>query len=130
MLPVVSYPYISNVEFLKEVRNVDGKPRKKKFKNNRIISPFYFFIKIKDIENSGELRVVFYEKPDEKGKEAKAVEKHFQCGEEGKYYEYIIFFDTIEGLSAGVHTYAFFFNDKLIYEGRMTIENSEEEQHQ
>ncbi|MCP4215362.1 MAG: hypothetical protein GY765_11940, partial [bacterium] len=59
-LPQVSYPYTAEMEFLKEVRNVQGKVKKKKFKRGRISSPFYFLLKIKEIENDGTIAVRFY----------------------------------------------------------------------
>jgi len=119
-LPVVNYPYVSEIEFYKEVRNVDGKAKKKRFPNDRITSSFYFFLKISDIENAGTLRVVFYRS---EGKEhRKAVEKFFEFGTDGKYYEYIIFFDQVEGMGPGIHRYAVFINDHLLYENTVSVE--------
>jgi hypothetical protein len=119
-LPVVNYPYVSQMEFYKEVRNVDGKAKKKRFANDRIASPFYFFLKINDIENAGTLRVVFYRL--EENEHRKAVEKFFEFGTDGKYYEYIIFFDQVEGIGPGLHRYAIFLNDRLLYESTVNVE--------
>jgi len=118
-LPVVNYPYISETEFLKEVRNVKGKAKKKKFKYGRITSPFYFLFKIKEVENNGTLTVIFYGK--EGDKEKKVIEKNFHFGKPGKYYEYIIFFDRVENLKPGKHRYAVFYNQRLIYEDYLVI---------
>lgn len=140
-LPVVSFPYVSEIEFLKEVRNVDGKAKKKRFKRGRITSPFYFFLKIKEVENNGSLAVIFYTndgnkdknkgkdkgkdegKVKDKGKDKKVVEKSFHFGKPGKYYEYIIFFDRVEDLKRGKHRYAIFYNGRLIYEDYLVIDS-------
>lgn len=132
-LPQVDYPYVAEMEFLKEVRNVDGKAKKKRFKEDRITSPFYFLLKIKEIENDGAITVRFYtgESPAKKGTNGennlnkKVTEKTFQFGKPGKYYEYVIFFDHVETLSPGKYRYAVFYNDHLIYEDRLEIEVSE-----
>ncbi len=118
-LPLLSAPYVSEVEFLKEVRNANGKAKKKYFEEGRVTSPFYFFLKVKEIENDGVLRMVFYESPDKSQKQV--VEKVFQFGKAGKYYEYILFFDRVEGLSFGDYRYAVFLNQRLIYEGQVVV---------
>lgn len=170
-LPQVSYPYVAEMDFLKGVKNVDGKARKKRFKNDRITVPFYFLLKVNDIENNGSIAVRFYESPEplaqtgnvpagnvpEQGqakkakvKEAKAkeavnagevvnagdaakpeesmgrqvVERTFQFGQPGKYYEYVIFFDRVDGINAGKYQYAVFYNDKLIYESFLNVNTS------
>ena len=125
-LPLLSSPYVSEVEFLKEVINDNGKAKKKRFAHNRITSPFYFFLKVKEIENNGTLSVVFFESTDINSKEAgkKVVEKKFSYGQAGKYYEYIIFFDRVEGLSPGDYRYGIFLNQHLIYEGLLTVNDS------
>lgn len=115
-LPQVNYPYISEIEFYKEVKNVDGKARKKRFKGDRIIPPVHFFLKINEMENEGTVFVRFYD-------EAKtlAAEREFYYGETGKYYEYIIFFDVVEELKPGKYRYTIFFNEKLIFEEQLEI---------
>lgn len=156
-LPVVSYPYISEMEFLKEVKNVEGKAKKKHFKDERITSPFYFYLKMNEIENNGVLKVVFYKTPPKEVKKdvkevpkaavpngstavppplsvgsttdpvreytanKRMVEKSFEFGESGKYYEYIIFFDVVENLSPGKYRYGVFCNDHLIYEDGIIV---------
>jgi hypothetical protein len=129
-LPAIEYPYMAEIEFLKEVKNVNGKARKKRFKQDRVIGSFYFYLKIKEIENSGTVKVYFYSSRNQgKGQklsESKEVEKKFRFGQTGKYYEYIIFFDRVEGLKAGKHQYAIFINDTLLYEGRLEIYSSSE----
>jgi hypothetical protein len=130
-LPVIEHPYVSEMEFLKEVKNVNGKAKKKRFKQERVTSPFYFLLKIKEIENSGEVTVVFYsnttaEKENEQAKNdvppmQKAVEKRFNYGQPGKYYEYIIFFDRVDSLQPGTHRYAVFINGHLLYEDRVHV---------
>lgn len=134
-LPNLQYPYVSEMEFLKEVKNVGGRAKKKRFKHDRIQSPFYFFLKIKEIENSGTVSVSFYpwwSPVSGKTKQAKKtakdqpgqrlVEKKFQFGQAGKYYEYIIFFDQVEILKPGKYRYAIFINQQLIYEDQLLIQ--------
>lgn len=121
-LPLLSHPYVSEVEFLKEVKNVNGKAKKTPFDRNRITSPFSFFLKVKEIENNGALAVVFYEDADKTGK--KVAEKTFNFGEPGKYYEYIIFFDQVEGLNPGKYRCVVFLNQHLIYECPLQINDS------
>jgi hypothetical protein len=118
-LPLLSHPYVSEVEFLKEVKNVNGKAKKKPFDRDRITSPFCFFLKVKEIENNGTLAVVFYEDSDKSSK--KVAEKTFYFGEPGKYYEYIIFFDQVEGLSPGKYRCVVFLNQRLIYENQLQV---------
>jgi hypothetical protein len=121
-LPLLSYPYVSEVEFLKEVKNINGKAKKTPFDHDRITSPFHFFLKIKEIENNGTLAVVFYEDADKTGK--KVAEKTFFFGEPGKYYEYIIFFDQVEGLTPGKYRCVVFLNQHLIYECQLQVNNA------
>ena len=121
-LPLMSYPYVSHVEFLKKVKNENGKAKKERFNNDRIVSPFYFFLKIREIENNGTLVMVFYEDSDKSNQ--KVVDKTFHFGEEGKYYEYIIFFDQVRELSPGSYRYVVFFNQHLIYEGQLKVNAS------
>jgi hypothetical protein len=129
-LPQVSYPYVAEMEFLKEVKNINGKPKKKKFKDDRIYAPFYFLLKIKEIENSGIITVRFYETKTNKNTKTTeknelfgkcVTEKSFQFGKPGKYYEYVIFFDQVEGLTPGRYRYSVFYNDTLIYEDYLEI---------
>ncbi|UCH94815.1 MAG: hypothetical protein JSV88_31780 [Candidatus Aminicenantes bacterium] len=118
-LPVLSYPYVSEIEFLKEVKNINGKAKKTRFDRDRITSPFCFFLKIKEIENNGTLAVVFYENSNDSNK--KVAERTFYFGKPGKYYEYIIFFDQVDGLNPGDYRYAVFLNQHLLYEGELRI---------
>jgi hypothetical protein len=129
-LPQISYPYVAEMEFLKEVKNVNGKAKKKKFKDDSIYSPFYFLLKIKEIENTGTITVRFYESKSNKNtKTVKknerfgkwVTEKSFQFGKPGKYYEYVIFFDRVEDLAPGRYRYSVFYNDTLIYEDYIEI---------
>jgi hypothetical protein len=122
-LPLLSSPYVSEVEFLKEVSNDNGKARKKHFDDDLISSPFYFFLKVKEIENNGTLQVVFFESPGTREKEngKKVAAREFSYGQPGKYYEYIIFFDRVDGLTPGNYHYGVFLNQHLIYEGLLKI---------
>ncbi|MCP5049481.1 MAG: hypothetical protein GY940_20085 [bacterium] len=122
-LPAIEYPYVAEIEFLKEVKNIDGKAKKKRFKQNRITSPFYFFLKIKEIENNGTVRVAFYGTGNTSDNTL-AAEKQFNFGQPGKYYEHIIFFDQVKGLKEGKYRYAIFYNDRLIYEDKIEILSS------
>jgi hypothetical protein len=111
------------VEFLQEVKNINGRARKTTFKNGVITSPFYFLVMIKEIEDNGELAVCFYRAVDVEGGESgkKVAERTFSFGEAGKYYEYIIFFDRVEGLGPGSYRYAVFCNGRMIYEGQLAV---------
>jgi len=124
-VPVVSYPYVSEFEFFKDVRNVDGKAKKIKFKDGRIVSPFCFFVKVSEVENNGVVRVVFYEGKEKKGtgeeKNKKLAEYTFDYGEEGKYYEYILFFDRVDSLGVGKYRYAVMINNRLLFEGSFDV---------
>jgi len=128
-LPEISHPYVAKMEFLKEVKNVDGKAKKTRFNKNRIETPFDFYLEIKEIEDEGTVSVVFYSAAMPEGKETlplekkivKAAERSFEFGESGKYYEYIIFFDSIGELKPGLHRYAIFLRKNLLYEGQVEI---------
>jgi hypothetical protein len=122
-LPLLNYPYTSEIEFLQEVKNIDGRAKKTMFKHGVITSPFYFLVKIKEIEDNGELTVCFYRAVNVEGGESgkKVAEKTFHFGEAGKYYEYIIFFDRVENLGAGSYRYAVFCNGRMIYEGQLVV---------
>jgi hypothetical protein len=87
-LPLISYPYISEMEFLQEVKNIDGRAKKTTFKHDRITSPFYFLLKIKEVENNGVLTVCFFTTANVEAGESdkKVAEKTFHFGEAGKYY--------------------------------------------
>ncbi len=122
-LPQVNYPYVSEMEFYKEVKNVDGKARKKRFKGDRGIPPVHFDRKVKEMENEGTVFVRFYNEEKEL-----AAEREFFYGETGKYYEYIIFFDVVEELKAGKYRYTIFFNEKLIYEDQLEIHQDKSEE--
>lgn len=118
-LPFMSYPVVSEVEFLKEVRNVEGKAKKKHFKDDRVTSPFFSFIKLDEVENNGVLSIRFYT---DFGKESREIAgKEFEFGEAGKYYEYIMFFDVVEKIEPGTYRYGIFVNDRLLYEGKLII---------
>lgn len=118
-LPVMTAPYVAEMDFFKEVKNVGGKAERERFKDNRITNPFYFYLKINDMENDGRVRVVFYKV---RNKETAIIaEKHFRFGKPGKYYEYIIFFDRIDSAEAGKHRYAVFVNDRLLYDGPVVV---------
>jgi hypothetical protein len=120
-LPQVDFPYLSEMEFLKEVKNVNGKAKKRHFKGDKVRSPFYFFLKVKEIENSGTITVRFYK--EESSESLKTAERTFQFGEEGKYYEYVIFFDRVEVPASGKYRYAVFYNNRLIYEDQLEVSN-------
>lgn len=51
-----------------------------------------------------------------------ASELSFEFGEDGKYYDYIIFTDKVSELTPGKYRYTVFINDKIIYEDNMKIE--------
>lgn len=115
-LPFLDYPYAAQIGFYQEVKNNAGKLEKERFKDNRVTSPFYFVLEVKDVENSGKLTVNFYDKDGNR-----AARNEFSYGEDGQYYEYILFFDKVESLKSGEYRYAIFLKDKLIYEDHITI---------
>jgi len=115
-LPFLSHSYISKIEFVKNVENIKGKLKKERFKHGIITSPFYFILKIKEVENKGELFIKFY---NINGK--KKDEKSFEFGDFGKYYEYVICFDRIDKLTSGRYHYIIFFNNRLIYEDYLNL---------
>jgi hypothetical protein len=117
-LPYLELPYVAKIEFYKNVENRNGKLEKTGFKDGRITSPFHFLLEIKELENSGELAVIFYDKEGER-----VSRKAFGFGEDGQYYEYILFFDKVENLSPGKYRYTVFLNNKLIYENHIDISN-------
>ena len=84
------------------------------------MSPFYFLLEIKEIENSGELTVNFYDKD---GKRVQ--QKTFVFGAAGQYYEYILFFDKVENLAPGKYRCAVFLNNTLIYEDGIAVDSPE-----
>ncbi len=55
-----------------------------------------------------------------------ASELSFQFGEDGKYYEYIIFTDKVSEFQAGKYRYIIFINKTLIYEDKITIEEKKD----
>lgn len=118
-LPYLEYPYVAKIEFYKKVENRDGKLEKTGFKEGRITSPFYFILEVKELENSGELALNFYDK-----EEKRVSRKAFGFGEDGQYYEYILFFDRVENLTPGKYRYTVFLNDTLIYESHIDINNN------
>ncbi len=115
-LPLINYPYVAEFEFYQHIENVNGKLKKTGFEGGQVISPFYFLLKVKEIENSGKMTVLFY---DSEG--SNAARRAFAFGEQGQYYEYILFFDRIDGLAPGKYRCAIFLNDSLIYEDYCNI---------
>lgn len=115
-LPYLEYPHVAKIGFFKKIENLDDRLKKEAFKDDRIRSPFFFLLEVKDIENSGELAVSFYDKD---GK--RAARKVFAFGEDGQYYEYILFFDQVENLPPGKYHLTVFLNDKLIYEDHIEL---------
>lgn len=59
-LPQIAAPYITEVGILKQVEQEDREIKKTEFKNNLVRVPFYFYMKIENIENSGQIKVMFY----------------------------------------------------------------------
>lgn len=115
-LPFIDYPYAAGFEFYQRIENVAGKLEKTEFEDDKITSPFYFLLEVKEIENSGTMTVLFY---DSSGK--KVAQRAFHFGEQGQYYEYILFFDKIDGLPPGNYRFTVFYNASLLYEDRFTI---------
>ena len=107
---------MSEIEFFEDISNLQGKLKKTKFKKGFIFSPFYFLLKIKELEDSGSVRVCFYKKNSQK-----VTEKKFPFGTDGQYYEYVLFFDQIKDLGPGKYRYAIFLNYRLIFEDHLLV---------
>jgi hypothetical protein len=109
------------MEFVRSAENDNGKVKTERFKDDIVRSPFFFVLKIKEIEDSGTITVKFYD-----SRNRQVEEKSFPFGEPGKYYEYIICFDAVTSLVPGVYRYAVFYNTGLLYEDQLKIsdENS------
>jgi hypothetical protein len=83
-------------------------------------------LKLSEIEDNGSVKIVFYENGEKSDKrKKKVVEKEFEYGQAGKYYEYILFFDKVEGLEAGKYRYAIFCKGRLVYESQLEIKTAE-----
>ncbi len=115
-LPFLNDPYISEILFLKNIKNSNDKIKKISFKNNKITSPFFLYLKLKEVENKNKLFVKFYKKNKLK------TELSFEFGEDGKYYDYIIFTDKVGLLKSGKYRYIVFINNKNIFEDSLIIE--------
>lgn len=189
-LPQIAAPYISEVEFLKEVIHEDSEIRKIPFEGGAIGRPFYMVVKLENVENRGRLRIRFYRRnllpasavmngfaryihsgllsgitwpggpafPEVRIRnragsgvpgadivngfyrgsffavirvvsspgifdpgcfsldrfELTVPDLMFDFGEEGKYYEYILFVDKIKNLSPGSYRYGIFLNEDLM----------------
>lgn len=48
-------------------------------------------------------------------------ELFFEFGEEGKFYDYIIFTDKVSELKTGNYRYTVFINECVIYENKLLI---------
>ncbi len=73
------------------------------------------YLKLKEVENNNKLFIKFYKKNDLK------TELSFEFGEDGKYYDYIIFTDKVRFLKPGRYRYIVFINDKNIFEDSLII---------
>jgi hypothetical protein len=105
------------MEFVRSAENDNGKVKTERFKDDIVRSPFFFVLKIKEIENSGTITVKFYD-----SRNRQVEEKNFRFGEPGKYYEYIICFDAVISLAPGAYRYAVFYDTGLIYEDQLKID--------
>lgn len=121
-LPEIHFPYVAEVEFLKNVENIDGEAQKTPFPDNHIHSPFSFFLKIKEIENDGTVEVIFYTQQEPPQQTTKVAAFSFDFGQAGKYYEYILFFDRVSDLKPGSYHYVIYLRKTLIYEGKLVID--------
>jgi hypothetical protein len=197
-LPQIAAPYISEVGFFKQVQQDDNGIKKIFFKDRQIRIPFTFYLKIENIEDSGQIKVVFYGKKSgsllEYGKRTllitreyilwrvrwlsgtsppapsmdrdwslsrgpgfvdrlhslmigwfktlatlvqfpmifnpghfntsylqRETELNFRFGEDGKYYEYVIFIDKVRHMEPGMVRYGIFLNGNLMYQGDLTV---------
>lgn len=108
-LPFREYPYISELEFLRDLE-VDGNQVKKtRYSEERVTFPLVLFFKLNEVDGPGTLQIRIY---DEKGQQVHI--RDFQFGESGRYYEYIIFYNRLEKLPGNAFTLALFYNRDLI----------------
>lgn len=125
-MPLIGAPYLAEVEFLREVRAVDDTVEKTHFPNNIITSPFFFLLKIRELENNGAITVRFYSlgkniMTDGAPLGELAAERTFTFGEKGKYYEYVLFFDQIRDLPPGTYRYAVLLDEQLLMDNYIAI---------
>jgi len=59
-LPEIPLPYVMECELLRRVEGTGNEVERIHFKDDRIVPPFYFFLKVQNVENHGELKVLFY----------------------------------------------------------------------
>lgn len=201
-LPQIDAPYISEVEFLKQVDPNGSEIRKIRFENDTVTGTFYIFVRLENIENRGTLKVKFYrsvirsapamlkavnrrlirslngfldmipfphfvpglairairELPGPDAQDADLIsafcracsgfglrlpvlppafnlgrffveryekinhELSFCFGEEGNYYEYILFIDKIQNPEPGHYRYGIFLNKRLILDDMLEVQ--------
>jgi len=115
-LPIITKPYTGELSFYRHLENRSGQLKKTPFENNKIFSPFYFLLEIKEVENNGRVQMMIYD-PDN----YKVIQRDFSYGETGLYYEYIIFFDKVEGLPPGKYRAVVFMDREVIHEAAFII---------
>lgn len=115
--PLMSYPYVESFELLEHLEYADDKIiNKKKFKNKYISMPCFFLLKVAELENTGTVALVFYNK--DKRRISRRV---FEYGKQGSYYKSIVFWGEITELKQGKYRYCIFYNEEIIYEGSVEL---------
>ncbi len=113
-LPSLKAPYINRISFLKRVYQKNGKLLKISYKN-KVKNPFYIYIEIANTSGKGNLKILFY-KNDEI-----VYRKEFNFGEKGKDYEKITIWSRVDKKITGKIKYAVFYNNSLIWTGKIKI---------
>ena len=104
--------------FLKKIIVHENSVEKIFFKD-KISSPFFIYLELKDVEGQGFFLLKLYNKKRE------IYRKKFIFGKKGKIYDSIIVWDRIEIKKYNKLKWAIFYNKNLIYEGEIYINNEE-----
>jgi len=111
-LPVNNTPYVAEISFLKSVESSKGKLKKIPFKKGIGENPVAFIV-LKEIEGKGKLEIRVYKK------ELLVKKYNSFFGQEGKYYDEVIVWRSLEIAGEDDYSIAVFLNGRLIYYGKL-----------
>ena len=109
-LPYREYPFISELEFIKDISLKGEKILKTRFKDNQIKFPMVMVFKLNEVTGKGTLKVQIYQED-----KSRVLEKDFQFGERDKYYEYIFLYHRISKLVGHKFFLTISYNEELIW---------------